>query len=165
MVSPVVASAQQELALIPASATELSPPTAHRAIFETVLNTGTSRPMRSVTVYVRVVGSTQLMSKMLNGPPGSPLGLCSGTSMTSISPIGPFFCVPHTGQPGELPPQLFKTNSAPSRAMRFRSGTILVFIQSPPTISGAQRPIKTETEESRETRSNCGAEHPAHLES
>src|ERR1700730_12243387 len=77
------------------------------------------------------------MSKMLKGPPGSPFGLCSGTSMTSINPIGPFFCVPQTGQPGELPPQLFKMNSAPNRAMRFRRGTILVFIQSPPTTSKA----------------------------
>src|ERR1700693_5178980 len=139
MVLSVVGSTQQRLALFPPSETELSPPTAHKAMLETVLNTGTSRPMRSVTVYVRVVGSTQLMSKMLNGPPGSPLGLCSGTSMTSISPIGPFFCVPHTGQPGVLPPQLFKKNSTPNRAMRFRRGTILVFIQSPPTISGGCR--------------------------
>src|SRR6204780_4000897 len=77
------------------------------------------------------------MSKMLNGPPGSPLGLCSGTSMTSINPIGPFCDVPQTGQPEGLLPQLFRRNSTPNRATRFRSGTILVFIQSPPTISGA----------------------------
>src|ERR1700722_17596051 len=124
MVSPVVASAQQELALIPASATELSPPTAHRAIFETVLNTGTSRPMRSVTVYVRVVGSTQLMSKMLNGPPGSPLGLCSGTNMTSISPIVPFLVVPQTGQPAGPLPQLFEIKIDPNSTTRARTCNI-----------------------------------------
>src|SRR5580658_4556272 len=134
MVSPAVlvveVSTQQELALFPASAMELSPPMAHWAMLDTVLNTGTSRPMRSDTKYERLTGSTQLMSKMLNGPPGSPFGLCSGTSMTSISPIGPFFCVPQTGQPGSLLPQLFKKNSTPHTAMRFRRGTILVFIQS-----------------------------------
>src|ERR1700683_1072935 len=42
-------SNQHALALFPASATELSPPMAHKAMFETVLNTGTSRPMRSDT--------------------------------------------------------------------------------------------------------------------
>src|ERR1700736_1904206 len=42
IVSPVAASTQHGLALTPASATELSPPTAHNAMLETVLNSGTS---------------------------------------------------------------------------------------------------------------------------
>src|SRR3984885_7646566 len=79
------------------------------------------------------------MSKMLNGPPGSPLGLCSGTSITSINPICPFCAVPQTGQPDGLLPQLFKKRSIPHSAMRSRRGTILVFIRSPPTISAKAR--------------------------
>src|SRR6202030_365847 len=43
----------QTLALLPASDTELSPPTANNAMFVTELNTGTSRPMRSVTMKRR----------------------------------------------------------------------------------------------------------------
>src|ERR1700683_465371 len=42
-------STQHRLVLFPASATEFCPPMAHSAILVSVLNTGTSRPMRSDT--------------------------------------------------------------------------------------------------------------------
>ena len=58
-----------------------------------------------------MTGSTQLMSKMLKGPPGSPLPLCSGTSITSINPTVPFLSVPQTGQLAG-PPQLFEIRTA-----------------------------------------------------
>src|SRR5579862_3782515 len=131
-------STQHGLALFPASATEFCPPIAHSAMFEVVLNTGTSRPMRSETEYNRFVGSTQLISKILNGPPGSPLGLCSGTIITSISPIVPFLSVPHTGQFFSLLPQLFKINTANS-ATKARKGSVFDFIEFPPTIFAGGR--------------------------
>src|ERR1700722_14284622 len=123
----VAGSNQHALALFPASDTEFCPPMAHSAMFEVVLNTGTSSPMRSDTVYNRFVGSTQLISKILNGPPGSPLGLCSGTIITSISPIVPCLSVPQTGQFFELP-QLFESKIAPNSATNVRRGNIFVLI-------------------------------------
>src|SRR3984885_9528977 len=131
-------SNQHGLALFPASDTEFWPPIAHSAMFEVVLNTGTSRPMRSDTVYNRFVGSTQLISNILNGPPGSPLGLCSGTIITSISPMVPFLSVPHTGQFFELP-QLFEIKIAPNSATNVRRGNIFVLIKFPPTIFAGGR--------------------------
>jgi hypothetical protein len=74
------------------------------------------------------------MSKMLNGPPGSPLGLCSGTSMTSISPIVPFLSVPQTGQPDGLPPQLFKIRVAPKSATTASKENNFGLIEFPPSI-------------------------------
>src|SRR5580700_3267578 len=126
-------SNQHALALFPASETELSPPMDHSAMFVVVLNTGTSRPMRSDTEYNRFVGSAQLISKILNGPPGSPLGLCSGTIITLISPIVPFLSVPQTGQLGVLP-QLFVIKIDANSATRARRCDIFGFIESPPTI-------------------------------
>src|ERR1700691_1921511 len=79
------------------------------------------------------------MSKILKGPPGSPLGLCSGTSMTSIKPIVPFLSVPQTGQFLELLLQLLEMNITPSRATRDRSGSIFGFIKFPPTKSAGGR--------------------------
>src|SRR5579862_7795638 len=131
-------STQHGLALFPASATEFCPPIAHSAMFEVVLNTGTSRPMRSETEYNRFVGSTQLISKILNGPPGSPLGLCSGTIITSISPIVPFLSVPQTGQFFALP-QLFEIKIAPNSATNVRRGNIFALIKFPPTIFAGGR--------------------------
>src|SRR6202451_976196 len=79
------------------------------------------------------------MSKILKGPPGSPLGLCSGTSMTSIKPIVPFLSVPQTGQLLELLLQLLEMNITPSRATRDRRGSIFGFIKFPPTKSAGGR--------------------------
>src|ERR1700722_8602559 len=134
----VAGSNQHALALFPASDTEFCPPMAHSAMFEVVLNTGTSSPMRSDTVYNRFVGSTQLISKILNGPPGSPLGLCSGTIITSISPMVPCLSVPQTGQFFELP-QLFESKIAPNSATNVRRGNIFVLIKFPPTIFAGGR--------------------------
>src|SRR5580704_19226657 len=137
-VVPIMGSNQHGLALFPASATEFCPPIANCAMLVVVLNTGTSRPVRSVTEYSRFVGSTQLISKMLNGPPGSPLGLCSGTSITSISPIVPFLSVPHTGQFFSLFPQLFRMKTANS-ATKASKGSVFDFIEFPPTIFAGGR--------------------------
>src|SRR5579862_5309679 len=131
-------STQHGLALFPASATEFCPPIAHSAMFEVVLNTGTSRPMRSETEYNRFTGSTQLISNILNGPPGSPLGLCSGTIITSISPIVPFLSVPQTGQ-FFGPLQLSVNKTVPNSATSARRGNIFAFIESPPTIFAGGR--------------------------
>src|ERR1700722_16131472 len=135
----VAGSNQHALALFPASDTEFCPPMAHSAMFEVVLNTGTSSPMRSDTEYNRFVGSTQLISKILNGPPGSPLGLCSGTIITSISPMVPCLSVPQTGQFFGLLPQLLEIRIAPSRATKVRRGNIFVLIKFPPTIFAGGR--------------------------
>src|ERR1700693_940742 len=132
-------SNQHVLAVFPASETEFWPPIEKSAMLVVVLNTGTSRPMRSDTEYSRFVGSTQLMSNMLNGPPGSPLGLCSGTIMTSISPIVPCLSVPHTGQLAGLLPQLFEMKIIPNNAMKPRRGYIFDFIEFPPTIFAGGR--------------------------
>src|SRR5215469_341336 len=126
----------QTLVLLPPSATEFWPPMANNAMLETVLKTGTSSPIRSLTKNRRLVGSTQLMSKTLNGPPGSPLGLCSGTIITSISPTEPFLLVPQTGQftlPAPLP-QLGAIRKVARRAAKARVGIILDFIAVPPAI-------------------------------
>src|ERR1700693_2327793 len=134
-------SNQHVLAVFPASETEFWPPIEKSAMLVVVLNTGTSRPMRSDTEYSRFVGSTQLMSNMLKGPPGSPLGLCSGTIMTSISPIVPFLSVPQTGQLGVLP-QLFKINTA-NTATKASKGSVFDFIEFPPTIfAGGRTTVK-----------------------
>ena len=44
------------------------------------------QPGRTDVYSKRLFGSNQLMSNELNGPPGSPVGLCSGTGMTLITP-------------------------------------------------------------------------------
>jgi hypothetical protein len=75
---------------------------------------------------------------MLKGPPGSPLGLCSGTIITSISPIVPFLSVPQTGQLAGLLPQLFKMNTANS-ATKARQGSVFDFIEFPPTFFAGGR--------------------------
>src|ERR1700739_2908440 len=49
------------------------------------------------------------MSKELTGPPGSPVGLCSGTGMTFSTPYAPLTVVPQVGQNG-CEPQLFRRN-------------------------------------------------------
>src|SRR5580700_6620339 len=84
------------------------------------------------------------MSKMLNGPPGSPLGLCSGTNMTSISPIVPFLVVPQTGQPAGPLPQLFEIKIDPNSTTRARTCNIFGLIEAPPTIfaRGPNRPFE-----------------------
>src|SRR5215470_12551410 len=71
----------QALALFPAWATLLAPPIVLTAKLLMVSTTTTSSPMRSDTKNRWLTGSTRLMSKELNGPPGSPVGLCSGTGM------------------------------------------------------------------------------------
>jgi hypothetical protein len=73
------------------------------------------------------------MSKMLKGPPGSPLGLCSGTSITSINPTVPFLSVPQVGQFAG-PPQLFEIKVAVRTIAKATRGNIFDLIESPPTM-------------------------------
>src|SRR5579872_6714242 len=89
----------------PPVVTELSPPMANRATSLMVSNTGTSNPIRSETKNLCVGESTQLISNELNGPPGSPVGLCSGTAITSTTEYWPPVVVPHVGQFGLPFPQ------------------------------------------------------------
>src|SRR5580658_75269 len=79
--------------------------------------------------------ATQLMSKELNGPPGVPVLLCSGTGMTSMTAYWPPVVVPHVGQPATPPQPLKITNSA----ARITVNRILVLIESPPAISLPRR--------------------------
>src|SRR5580658_5081823 len=67
------------------------------------------------------------MSKELNGPPGSPVGLCSGTATTSITAYAPLDVVPQTGQLGALPHPLKTIN----RAVRKTISKILGLIKFP----------------------------------
>jgi hypothetical protein len=75
------------------------------------------------------------MSKMLKGPPGSPVALCSGTSMTSINPTVAFLSVPQTGQFAG-PPQLFEIKVEVSTIAKATRGNIFDLIESPPTMFG-----------------------------
>jgi hypothetical protein len=73
---------------------------------------------------------------MLKGPPGSPLGLCSGTIITSIKLTPPFWFVPQTGQ-FWLPtpfPQLTAKKEDPSSTAKARTGSSFDFIALPPAI-------------------------------
>src|ERR1700739_2282875 len=74
------------LPLFPALATWLSPPMVFTAKLFLASVTTTSRPMRSDVYTLCRFGSNQLMSNELNGPPGSPVGLCSGTGITFRTP-------------------------------------------------------------------------------
>src|SRR4029077_960412 len=74
------------------------------------------------------------MSKMLNGPPGSPLPLCSGTSMTAMRPTVPCVSVPQVGQTDEPFPQLLANRNAASTPARTTKGNIFDLIESPPAI-------------------------------
>src|SRR5580704_16029584 len=71
------------------------------------------------------------MSKELNGPPGSPVALCSGTGMTLMMVYAPFTVVPQVGQFFVVPQPLAITNSAVRRIVR----RILGLIRTPPAIS------------------------------
>jgi hypothetical protein len=62
------------------------------------------------------------------------LGLCSGTFITLIKVICPFFWVPQTGHPAGPLPQLFETSIAPHSATKASSGNIFDFIEVPPKI-------------------------------
>src|SRR5580700_1336672 len=72
------------------------------------------------------LGATQLMSKELKGPPGSPVLLCSGTAMTSITAYWPFSVVPQVGHPDTLPQPLKMTNIVATTTVN----RILVLIES-----------------------------------
>src|ERR1700674_2744217 len=74
------------------------------------------------------------MSKILKGPPGSPLPLCSGTSMVSIKTIDPFFVVPHVGQTDEPLPQLLARKNDATTAARTTTGNIFDLMEHPPAI-------------------------------
>ena len=86
MMSLPLASLMQGAGTSPAPATPLSPVIMFTATFLIVSTTTTSKPMRSETKNRWLTGSTMLMSKELNGPPGAPVGLCSGTGMMSMMP-------------------------------------------------------------------------------
>src|SRR6201987_3882820 len=73
------------------------------------------------------------MSKMLKGPPGSPLPLCSGTSITSINPTVAFLSVPQVGQFAG-PPQLLEISVDTSTIAKATRGNIFDLIESPPTM-------------------------------
>src|SRR5216683_4712631 len=77
------------------------------------------------------MGSNQLMSKELKGPPGSPVGLCSGTGMTFRTPYAPFTVVPHVGQNG-CEPQLFKRTPSANTAATSINFASLDLIEKPP---------------------------------
>src|SRR5208282_1410421 len=77
------------------------------------------------------LGAIQLMSKELNGPPGSPVLLCSGTAMTSMTAYGPPWVVPHVGQFATFPQPLRIKNIAATMTVN----RILVLIVFPPAIS------------------------------
>src|SRR6266849_11082185 len=77
------------------------------------------------------MGSNQLMSKEVKGPPGSPVGLCSGTGMTFRTPYAPFTVVPHVGQNG-CEPQLFKRTPSANTAATSINFASLDLIEKPP---------------------------------
>src|SRR5215470_2506351 len=55
------------------------------------------------------------MSKETNGPPGVPVGLCSGTGMTLMSAKAPFLVVPQVGHPDGDEHALTSTNNRARR--------------------------------------------------
>src|ERR1700676_2390988 len=99
------------------------------------------------------------MSKILNGPPGEPAVLCSGTSMTSINPTVAFVSVPHTGQLAGLVAQLVESKMNPSSATKAAQGhtfdLINLFPTFSPTIFLADNfVLRTGTESPPQIRSN-----------
>src|ERR1039458_8031111 len=71
----VLTESMHVLALSPASATELSPPMAHNAMLEVVLNMGTSRPMRFRHVVQAVDRIHPANVKNVEWPAGLAVGI------------------------------------------------------------------------------------------